>query len=116
MVRQSLLLLVLLTTPPFLEATETFSFQSYQQGMLRMTLISPSLEGEAQLRHDKKLEVLTSVMMENLFTMRTEVPCQWLKADSVLYWYLPGRKMLKAKIPAQSCESELPASSPLPSA
>lgn len=91
MMRQSLLLLVLLTTPPFLEATETFSFQSYQQGMLRMILISPSLDGEAQLRHDKKLEVLTGVMMENLFTMRTEVPCQWLKADSVLYWYLPGR-------------------------
>ncbi|WP_113721579.1 hypothetical protein [Aeromonas salmonicida] len=114
MVRQSLLLLVMLTTTPFSVATETFSFQSYQQGVLRMTLISPSLDGEAQLRHDKKLEVLTGVMMENLFTMRTEVPCQWLKADSALYWYLPGRKMLKAEIPAQPCVSEPPALPPQP--
>ncbi|MFQ2254897.1 hypothetical protein ACK33C_17935 [Aeromonas hydrophila] len=104
----------MLTTTPFSEATETFSFLSYQQGLLRMNLISPSLDGEAQLRHDKKLEVLTGVMMENLFTMRAKVPCQWLRADSVLYWYLPGRKMLKAEIPAQSCASEPPALPPQP--
>lgn len=67
MVRQSLLLLVMLTTAPFSAATETFSFQSYQQGVLRMTLISPSLDGELLLRRGEQFEPLNNIVLERLF-------------------------------------------------
>lgn len=73
-----------------------------------MTLVSPSLEGEVQLRHGDKLEVITEAIMEGLFTLRANIPCQWLVEKSVLYWYLPGRAMHRATIPAQECISDLP--------
>lgn len=114
MVRQSLLLLVMLTTTPFSAATETFSFQSYQQGMLRMTLISPSLDGELLLRRGEQFEPLNNIVLERLFTLRVALPCQWLTDDSILYWSLPGRPLLSATIPAQSCVTAPSAPPPLP--
>lgn len=116
MVRQSLLLLVMLisTSTSFSEATETFSFQSYQQGMLRMTLISPSLDGKLLLRRGEQFEPLNNIVLERLFTLRVELPCQWLMDDSILYWSLPGRSLLSATIPAQSCVTKPSAPPPLP--
>ncbi|MNI12869.1 hypothetical protein D3C73_660740 [compost metagenome] len=114
MVHQSLLLLAILTATPFLQAADTFSFQSYQQGVLRMTLISPSLEGEVQLRRGEKLAVLADVVLEKLFTLRVVVPCPWMASESVLYWSVPGRPLLSATIPAQSCAIKPLAPPPLP--
>lgn len=114
MVRQSLLLLAILTATPFVQGADTFSFQSYQQGVLRMTLISPSLEGEVQLRRGDKLAVLTDVMLEKLFTLRVVIPCPWMASESVIYWSVPGRPLLSATIPAQSCVTKSSAPPPLP--
>ncbi|MGL6276758.1 hypothetical protein ACSZME_14955 [Aeromonas dhakensis] len=109
MARYCLLLIIYLLSAN-LQAADSFTFQSYQQGVLRMTLISPSVGGTVQLRHDGKLEIISEAAIENLFTLRATIPCQWLSSESVLYWYLPGKAMYRANLPAQKCIDESPVS------
>lgn len=105
-VRRSLLLSVMVISPSCLHAVEALTFQTYEREVLRMTLVSPSLDGKVLLRRGDNLEELTGVVLEKLFTLRVAVPCKWLATESVLYWSLPGRPLLSATIPAQSCITE----------
>ncbi|QGZ71095.1 LysM peptidoglycan-binding domain-containing protein [Aeromonas hydrophila] len=100
---------------PWSWAAESFQFQSYRDGFLRMTLITPSVQGELFLRRDDKLEPLQGGIMVNLFTLRIPVSCQLLSSQQTLYWSSPGRPLIKSKVPAQSCEraSELPLKLPV---
>ncbi|QFI54346.1 hypothetical protein FE240_06335 [Aeromonas simiae] len=98
------LLPLLLCVAPSLRAEESnFTFQSYRHGMLRMTLVSPSIQGDVLLRRDGKLETLEGAALENLFTLRVPVPCAWLAQEQTLYWAVSGKMLMSAKIPPQQC-------------
>lgn len=96
------------------EAQESFTFQSYRQGMLRMTLVSPSIQGDVLLRRDGKLETLEGAALENLFTLRVPVPCAWLAQERTLYWAVSGKMLLSATIPPQQCAPPPPPPPPEP--
>ncbi|WP_421255561.1 MULTISPECIES: hypothetical protein [unclassified Aeromonas] len=96
-------------------AAESFQFQSYRDGFLRMMLITPSVQGELFLRGDDKLVPLQGGIIEDLFTLRIPVSCQLLSSQQTIYWSSPGRPLIKGQVPAQSCKRlpELPLKLPV---
>lgn len=90
-------------------AAERFQYQSYRDGVLRMLLVTPSTAGKVILRHDNKMSPLTGAVLEGLFTLKVDIPCQQLKVERNIYWYVPGRPPLSATIPAQKCGSRMSA-------
>lgn len=95
---------IVITLAPLLQASGSFKFEHYSQGVLYMTLVTPTLQGELLLRHEDKIEPLHGGSMEHLFALRVPVPCSWLTADSVIYWALPKQPLVSATIPAQPCQ------------
>lgn len=89
--------------------SEKLKFLSYRSGVLRMLLVTPSTTGRVVLRHGDQMMPLTGAVLEGLFTLKVAVPCQWLRAGSWLYWYIPGRPPMSAAIPAQKCAPHQPA-------
>lgn len=112
MVRYALLLM--LAAACGAQAADGFSFQSYRLGILRMTLVSPSLNGELVLHHGAKVEPIQEVALERLFTLAAAVPCESLATASVIYWDVPGQLPLSATLPAQTCEPEVVVPPPPP--
>lgn len=87
----------------FALATESLSYQSYSDGSLRMTLVTPSTKGQVFLKHEDKVTQLNGGVIEGLFTLRVKVACEYLTKKSELYWSLPEKAPLKSDVPAQSC-------------
>lgn len=97
---------------PLCVAEELFAFQSYRQGVLRMTLVSNSIEGELLARQGDQLERIGGAVLEQLFTLRVALSCDFLNEEREFAWFVPGRPPLRARVPAQTCGDE-PQADPL---
>lgn len=104
---KNFILVFLSLCPALALAFESLSYQSYNDGMLRMNLITPSTHGRVFLKQGEVLELLDGAVLESLFTLRIKILCERLVHPSELYWSLPDRAPLKSDIPAQPCVPHL---------
>lgn len=83
-----------------------FSFESYDldTGMLRMRLITPSVQGELVLQAGKTIELLDDVALENIFTIMAHVPCEKLSHHASILWSTAELPVMAAAIPPQACQ------------
>lgn len=81
-------------------------FKSYDpvHEQLRMVLITPSTYGDFLLEQGDKTKKVDGAVLEGLFTLKAQIPCEELTSNTRAYWAVPNRPMLSADIPAQSCE------------
>uniref|UniRef100_UPI001FCC5D2E hypothetical protein n=1 Tax=Aeromonas dhakensis TaxID=196024 RepID=UPI001FCC5D2E len=89
------------------DAAETgLHFKSYDpiHEQLRMGLVTPSTYGDFLLGQGGKTKKVDGAVLEDLFTLRVQVPCEQLTSATRAFWALPNRPLLSADIPVQRCE------------
>ncbi|MDQ1886574.1 hypothetical protein RA180_21530 [Aeromonas salmonicida] len=105
-VMRSIMIMMLLWGSVVYGVERHFSFQSYDldTGMLRMRLITPSVQGELILQAGKKVELLDNVALENIFTIMARVPCEKLSHRASILWSTAELPVMAAVIPPQTCQ------------
>lgn len=89
------------------DAAETgLHFKSYDptHELLRMGLVTPSTYGDFLLGQGGKTKKVDGAVLEDLFTLRVQIPCEQLTSATRAFWALPNRPLLSADIPVQRCE------------
>lgn len=71
-----------------------------------MTLIRNSIEGELLVQQGDLLERIGGAVLEQLFTLKVALSCDALNEERVFSWFVPGRPLLRARVPAQVCGEE----------
>lgn len=89
------------------DAAETgLHFKSYDptHELLRMGLVTPSTYGDFLLGQGGKTKKVDGAVLEDLFTLKVQIPCEQLTSATRAFWALPNRPLLSADIPVQRCE------------
>ncbi|MNF86646.1 hypothetical protein D3C84_690910 [compost metagenome] len=107
----SKLVCTLLFCAYIVQAKAHFSFQSYHDEQLYMSLVTSSTQGEMLLSKGNKIFPLHGAVLDNMFTARVRVPCEQLNEPTTLYWSVKGAELQSADIPSQRCTYSEP---PLP--
>lgn len=81
-------------------------FKSYDpvHEQLRMVLVTPSTYGDFLLGQGDKTKKVDGAVLEGLFTLKVQIPCEALTSTTRAYWAVSNHPMLSADIPAQGCE------------
>lgn len=82
-------------------------FLHYQNGILSMNLVTPTIEGDVLLENENGTRTLQGARLVNLFSLEVPVACSLLERRSTLYWLSPGNSPLEAVIPPQVCQPKL---------
>lgn len=90
-----------------------FSFRSYQDGELIMSLVTSSTQGELLLGKGDTIIPLQGAILDDVFTARVRIPCEQLSEPTTLYWSVKGEALQAAKVPAQRCAVAVPTLPPV---
>ena len=102
-----ILFIGLLNASPSVWAVNSLQFLHYQNGVLGMSLVTSTIEGDVLLENESGTHTLQGARLVNLFSLEVPVACSLLEKGSALYWLSPGKSPLEAVIPPQVCKPKL---------
>lgn len=95
---------VVLVCIQIIHTMREFSFQSYHDGHLYMSLVAFNMQGEMLLGKGDSIVSLQDTALDwMIFTVRIRVPCDQLDSPVTVYWLVKGEDPQSANVPPQHC-------------
>lgn len=87
-------------------AAGSLYFRHYQDGVLSMSIVTPTTQGDVLLENSSGTYPLQGAVLIDVFSLEVQVECSLLEKGGTLYWVSPGHPPLESAVPSQVCQQK----------